>query len=277
MNAAALLIPLLVGTPQEADDPLAKVTATLEQARDAYAEAVDAARDDVIEDLKRALDDAKRKGALGSVEDLLDQRRAFLNEGTLPKSVNTRAYERVLSIELVKLERAYEAAVRDAVRLDRIGDAKRLRDERDAVRAKPSIAGRAMAADYVVTQGAKASLPLECGTKFLWDRHYVLYDVPDTLPVRRFAPMSEGNRGSVVIQVRRPGRVYVAMAEFNPMNKFPQSTKEFEAEGWTKTKVSFMHSAPSEKAKLAVFYKTFPAGKHEIKRVNYTGPTVLLP
>ena len=271
--AAAAFAPLQDAAPP---DPLAAVRAELDAAKDAYAAAVGAARDEVAGELKDELNDAKRRGELGTVEDLLDQRRVFLNSGIPPAAVNTRAYDRILRLELVKLERAYEAAIADAVRLDRVEDAKLLREEWERVREQP-VAGRVPMAEIVVESGAAETTPLKCGAKLFTNRWYTAFDVPDTLPATQFARAAGGGKDPLKFNVRRPGRIYIAVLEQQPDQEFPGRIEDITKGGWTRTDFEFMSSGGREAGRHRLFYKSFPAGRHSLQRINFSGPILLLP
>ena len=273
----ALLLAAAAVFPQDAGAEAAAVRATLDAARDAYTEAVAEARDAVKTDLNEELGEAKRKGELGTVEDLLDQRRAFLNDGAMPSSVNTRAYERVLRAELLKLERAYDDAIRDTVRQDRVEDAKVLRGEWEAVQRSPAKAGGATLADVRIVSGAGEPAALECGAKPFLNRGYAWVDVPTDAPPTLFAPVVGGGKEPIVFDVATGGRVYIVVNVGHKGSDGKPVRGQVLASGWNETNFSLVSAEGRVRLKNEFFWKNFPPGRHVLDRLSFSGPIVLLP
>lgn len=108
-----------------------RTTERVERAEADYEQAVDFARDELIEALNEAVYRAADRGDLEELETLEAQRSAFEETGELPASREVRrealAYHRAIERAKDDLERVYERAVRDYTRERRIDEARALR------------------------------------------------------------------------------------------------------------------------------------------------------
>jgi len=115
---------------QDVDQTQKKLDAALES----YDSSVDDAAQHLLKSLDIERDSAQRRGALDTLQTIDSEIEAFKSDFELPKSVSTKAYERSTQRAIVRLQAAYENAIRDYTKSDNIPLATQLQKELDDLR-----------------------------------------------------------------------------------------------------------------------------------------------
>lgn len=242
------------------------------EAKEAFRGSVDSAKKQLQERLDAKLAFAQRRGELELTETVSKELEAFKTKGILPTTVPADGYVTTLQRALGQLEVAYDQVIRSYVREGLLDDARFLKEEFAAFKASSVNHPEYANAVFSVVSGASKPQELKNGAKAFLDRTYTWGDIPKDFPCRQFAPIRGEGQDPIVIQVKSPGIVYIALN-----NEHPQRVAAFLRNfDWKPTEAKMSHSARG-KTPVYVFQRVYETGEHIIPRVNFSGPTLLLP
>lgn len=271
MKPLLLLLTLLVAPAAFGDEVDAVVTG-LESARQTFFADVDDARAEVIATIDSELKRAQREGDLESFDTLTVHKHAFVKQGIIPPSVNTRAFECKLATGLRPLKKAFDAGIRTYVQQGKIEDAKRLREELKAFEDSPLNRSNWGVAEYTIASGASDLKPFVNRARAFTNRGYVWGDISTAWPLKRFAAVAGGKSVPIRISVTSPGWAFIAIS-----NEEPQKVRDYVAKhSWQSTAYAFSYNARG-KTPMVIYRKQLVKGDHVLPRVNFAGPILLSP
>ena len=126
-----LLCAGVFAAPAIAQDTAKAIQERVENARSEYELVIESQRKDLVKQLDKKRDFAKRKGDLTLIEKVNSEQDLLLNSGTYPSLIRTSKAKATVRRANKKLLKTLEDAEADFVKADLLDDAKLLREERN--------------------------------------------------------------------------------------------------------------------------------------------------
>ena len=134
MNLSVLIIALLVVQATDDTPRVDKAREKLDVALARYDKSLDEANASVLAKLQTAKDRAQKAGDLTLLQAIEKEISKFNESREIPKSISTRSYLRETKRALARVENAYELAIREYTKGNKVETAKQLKLELDDIR-----------------------------------------------------------------------------------------------------------------------------------------------
>ena len=266
------VLPFLLATPFVSAQKTDSEPAQVEVARQACFAAMDDVRAEVITELDKKIQAARRAGDLKSIERITAEKNRFIKQGTIPASINETALNHKISLALLALKNEFNDAIKESVKQGNRETAKRLREELKSFEAAPWQRSTWGFADYKVLSGAEDWQPFANKARAYTNRGYVWTEIPPACPLKQFTPVAGGNNTPLQIQVTSPGWVFIAFSQGNQ----DQVQAYLAQHAWQPTPYTFAYNADGGTS-MRIFRKQLTAGEYEIPRINFSGPFLVQP
>ena len=238
----------------------------------------------VMNESARFSDEKKMPKDPPAVLDILNLQSAFTKQASLFEADKAK---RIILLSS-KYDQVLESLQKSLVYSSKLDDARAVQEERKrAQEAEPLKASQLFLTTYTKkpllsmpnapkkqragvtpTAGFTSINNLRNNEKAWANRDYKWINVPDVLPVKRFAMIQGGGTQEIIASVESPGYVFIAYSA----PKDNQLIKQ----GWKKTKHMFSYN-DKEHSSMYVFEKEFQKGTLEIPNLGWAGPVLLLP
>ncbi|MEM9345195.1 MAG: hypothetical protein AAGB26_01130 [Planctomycetota bacterium] len=270
-----VMVPGPLQAQVQTEDPVAD---RLEKARQQHADSVEEARSRLADDIEKVLERVStNSGApvderLEEIKTLKKIRATFVDEGiVLDHSrlrLHIKRYQRQIDSAHNRMVVAFKDAAKAYGRINNLELAEAVLQELEAFRSEWE-----KNAEVESVTGASSFLRFANQVKAYNNRNYVFIDIPEDLPLGRFAQIAGGGEDPLTIKVAKGGWLYIAVRDKkHPGNVAPAYLKkeEWEATDWT-----FAYSDPN-KTRLRIYRKHVASGTLKIPRLNWPGPFVLV-